>query len=301
MNLESNRQDLASRLVDREIYYCVSSLVGTLSKLVQYTPSEVLRDECLSWEEDILPLMESTDYEEALRQYVMDGADLDDLEELIDEDNYWDDFIAEVVKPNLRKVPSTLADHLCEDCHMALQLGAEWATDVTPERQEEVEAAVAGRDDMHYCGDQYDETFSRDACDSCDSPLAGARFTYESPETMDEQDLDDWLDDEPNRWKALREAVMTRLLEGSDLKELVEKYRIDTDDFHSEVYEHWIVSDWLARRLKERGYVVGEVCGLTIWGRQCTGQSICLDRGIQQIAMELWPEEVLQEDVSAGS
>jgi len=58
-----------------------------------------------------------------------------------------------------------------------------------------------------------------------------------------------------------------------------------------EVLEHWIVSDWLAHELKERGETVGEFAGLTIWGRCTTGQSIALDHGIQEIAVELWSNE----------
>lgn len=50
-----------------------------------------------------------------------------------------------------------------------------------------------------------------------------------------------------------------------------------------EVYEHWIVSDWLGRQLEKRGEIVGEFKGLTIWGRTCTGQAIFLDEVIQEI------------------
>jgi hypothetical protein len=58
-----------------------------------------------------------------------------------------------------------------------------------------------------------------------------------------------------------------------------------------EVYEHWIVSGWLKRKLEERGQVVGEFADFDIWGRCTTGQSIALDRVIQDIACELWSEE----------
>jgi len=50
-----------------------------------------------------------------------------------------------------------------------------------------------------------------------------------------------------------------------------------------EVYEHWIVSDWLGRQLVKRGEIVGEFMGLTIWGRTCTGQAVYLDEVIQDI------------------
>ena len=76
------------------------------------------------------------------------------------------------------------------------------------------------------------------------------------------------------------------------MEELCRELQVDTDDFRDEVYEHWICSSWLARKLKERGEVVGELCGLTIWGRGTTGQSICMDHVIRCIIEELYAEEL---------
>ena len=59
---------------------------------------------------------------------------------------------------------------------------------------------------------------------------------------------------------------------------------------YSEIYEHWIVSEWLAKRLEEKGESVEhDFFGLTIWGRGCTGQSIMLDSVIRDI----WKESQL--------
>lgn len=47
---------------------------------------------------------------------------------------------------------------------------------------------------------------------------------------------------------------------------------------YEEAYEHWVVSDWLARKLAEKGeMILRGFMGLTIWGRTCTGQAIKLD------------------------
>lgn len=54
-----------------------------------------------------------------------------------------------------------------------------------------------------------------------------------------------------------------------------------------EVYEHWIVSDWLADKLSALGHPTGELFGLTIWGRGGTGQAILLDYAIAAIAAEM--------------
>jgi hypothetical protein len=60
------------------------------------------------------------------------------------------------------------------------------------------------------------------------------------------------------------------------------------DDYRQEIFEHWIVSSWLANKLEEQGEtVVRDFYGLDIWCRATTGQSICLDWVIQQIYNEL--------------
>ena len=105
------------------------------------------------------------------------------------------------------------------------------------------------------------------------------------------QDLDDWLDADSERDEKFRELVFEQLESTSDMQELFREFQVDTDDFRDDVYEHWIVSGWLARKLKGKGETVGELCGMAIWGRCTTGQSICLDRVIQNLAIELWQEE----------
>lgn len=61
----------------------------------------------------------------------------------------------------------------------------------------------------------------------------------------------------------------------------------DIEPYDREVYEHWIVSDWFARRLAEKGEKVDtDFAGLTVWARTCTGQSISLDGVVQDIAVE---------------
>ena len=59
------------------------------------------------------------------------------------------------------------------------------------------------------------------------------------------------------------------------------------EPYEWEAYEHWIVSDWLGRKLTERGYTVREVLGLTIWARGTTGQAISMDGAINEIYREV--------------
>ena len=68
------------------------------------------------------------------------------------------------------------------------------------------------------------------------------------------------------------------------------------EPFEREVFEHWIVSDWLADKLEERGEKVDrDFAGMTVWARTTTGQAIAMDYVIEQIAADLnkpdleWP------------
>ncbi|MEK7950444.1 hypothetical protein [Luteolibacter soli] len=59
------------------------------------------------------------------------------------------------------------------------------------------------------------------------------------------------------------------------------------DPSESEVFEHWIVSSWAKRTLANHGERVGDIEGMTVWGRCTTGQSISLDRVWHEIAAEM--------------
>lgn len=70
-----------------------------------------------------------------------------------------------------------------------------------------------------------------------------------------------------------------------DAEELCSEY--DIDPYEWEIYEHWIVSDWLAERLAAHGERVDtDFAGLTVWGRTTTGQAISMDSVILAIARE---------------
>lgn len=61
----------------------------------------------------------------------------------------------------------------------------------------------------------------------------------------------------------------------------------DEQDEPSEVYEHWNVSKFFARKLAEKGEVTGDLLDFTVWGRCCTGQAILLDHVVCAIAAEM--------------
>ena len=55
-----------------------------------------------------------------------------------------------------------------------------------------------------------------------------------------------------------------------------------------EALEHWLISEWLAKRLLEEGEMVIEFLGLTIWGRTTSGQAIYIDSVIEDIYNKNW-------------
>jgi hypothetical protein len=74
----------------------------------------------------------------------------------------------------------------------------------------------------------------------------------------------------------------------SDLMEEFARFDDEIDEYEYPM-EYWIVSDWLAALLAEKGEkVCDDVYGMTVWGRFTTGQSISMDRVIQDIANDLF-------------
>ncbi len=60
------------------------------------------------------------------------------------------------------------------------------------------------------------------------------------------------------------------------------------DEYAEEALEHWLVSDWLANRLREQGEMVVDFMDLTIWGRTTSGQAIYIDSVIEDIYNKNW-------------
>jgi hypothetical protein len=90
--------------------------------------------------------------------------------------------------------------------------------------------------------------------------------------------------------KELRVALFEHLEQEDEFEDFAREHNIDPEII--EVYEHWLISGWLASRLEEKGEVVGrDICGLTIWGRCTTGQAISMDWVIQQIYKDLTGQE----------
>ena len=65
-------------------------------------------------------------------------------------------------------------------------------------------------------------------------------------------------------------------------QDVIQNWRDDGQDMQ-EIFEWWVVSDWLAKKLREVGEPILENDYGTWWGRTCTGQAILLDGVIENI------------------
>jgi len=74
-------------------------------------------------------------------------------------------------------------------------------------------------------------------------------------------------------------------------------FDVSLNEYHSEIFEHWIITNWLSRKLQEHDEETCNLFDFTIWGRSCTGQAIALDHVIQSIAWDLWSEEMIKEQL----
>ena len=128
-----------------------------------------------------------------------------------------------------------------------------------------------------------------------------ARKAEEFPEYTD--DLYEVFEGVPDYEEIAREAGWKEGNNGKDKysyynEELGEASFMDTwsdlcdeqnlDITYPDVFEHWIVSDYLADKLEEYGEkVLRAFFGMTIWCRTTTGQAILLDGVISKICAEM--------------
>lgn len=90
-----------------------------------------------------------------------------------------------------------------------------------------------------------------------------SKYRFYNRDTKDESDAENW-------------------------QALCEEQDIEVDDYTPEIYEHWIVTDYLADELEKHGQkVLRDFFGMTIWCRPTTGQAILLDHVISEICAEM--------------
>lgn len=201
--------------------------------------------------DDLLALYQQDDWETPGRHFVEEDADLSQLEEIADKYGYWSDVLEEI--PN-RLTPYTVTLYGEEQGEFDFECWAE-------NQEHAIEQAKNADPDCTF-------------------------ITVEEGSF----DFDDWQCVQPDAVKLLREKIAALVdAEARGWQEVCDEYGLDPETH--EVYEHWLVSSWLARKLEAEGEVVGEFAGLTIWGRTTTGQAICMDGVIETITAETYPEE----------
>lgn len=225
-------------LVRNEVIYCVSYLISDLAKVA---------DQLDDYDQYMNLIGGKPDYEEAAQHFILNDADLADLEQITDGYAWWNEIVEAVtdlshslLRPYVVEYRDGNGDEETFEC---------WADNTAHA--------------IEQCLDAY-----RDA------EITGV-------ELDDTQAIDDWCDNNPDLLDAIRQKVLEIVdIEGG--AEWVCK-NFDLDPEYGEIYEYWIVSDWLGRKLSERGHIVENYLGMTIWGRGCTGQAISMDGVMEQI------------------
>lgn len=228
-------------LVQREVIYCVSSLIYDLREV-----AEQLDD----YDTYLNLTGGKPDYEEAARFFIENDAYLDDLEEISEQYAWWSDVIEAVKDASTTLLQPYVVEYTEGDC-----------TD-------------------------YFECWAKDREDAREQCLEMNDAEINSVSVNDEPMFDDWCDNNPGLLEAVREQVWKVVSLETDAFEWVcDNFNLEPE--YNEIFEHWIVSEWLGRKLSERGHVVESYLGLTIWGRPCTGQAIYMDGVMEQICNEL--------------
>lgn len=230
-------------LVRNEVIYCVSGLIYELREVA---------DQLDDYDEYMNLIGGKPDYEEAARYFILNDADLTDLEQITDEYAWWNDVVEAVTDPSYSLLRPYVVEYRDEDGDE--EIFECWATDFAHAREE----------CLNICRD---------------AEITGVELDYT-------QGIDDWCDNNPGLLDAIRQKVWEIVdIEGGAYEWVCENFGLDPE--YGEIYEHWIVSDWLGRKLSERGHIVENYLGMTIWGRGCTGQAIYMDGVMEQICNDL--------------
>lgn len=95
------------------------------------------------------------------------------------------------------------------------------------------------------------------------------------------------LEDSGSPLNKLQTALFAYIIDNEPLEDFVAENGIEVE--YSDVFEHYVVSGWLAARLEAQGEkVIHNFFGFdSVWCRCTTGQAILLDGIIGQIAREM--------------
>lgn len=72
-------REKAEQLVSQNVHYCVSSLISSIAQPGGRDPSDICEALGISYEDNLSPILEIIDYEEAARNHIINTMDRDDL------------------------------------------------------------------------------------------------------------------------------------------------------------------------------------------------------------------------------
>lgn len=106
-DLSLKRQELCSKIVEREVYYCVSSLMSGIARIM-WEPS--FHDAFDVYADDLMPLFRSEDFEEPGREFIRNDADIEQLEEIAENFGYYSDVLSQIGYENYVEMQSELGN-----------------------------------------------------------------------------------------------------------------------------------------------------------------------------------------------
>ena len=115
---------------------------------------------------------------------------------------------------------------------------------------------------------------------------------------LQEKDIDGfYFDDIENLYMSDEEILnyMGSYDEDMSDQEIIDEVRNNCEDMN-EIFEWYLVSDWFLARLREINEPIIDNDYGEYWGRCCTGQAICLDHNIQELAYEWAGDERLYKN-----
>lgn len=252
---EIQAQLLAERYLERDIVYCQTYLVEGMLKLGM---SEDLRQydmEDFSYDDivNLYPDPEEWTIEQC-REYLEDqGVDVEDLADP-DPFSEW---------PSLQQVEDALRHHAPDGGNVILHVDADGWWDLetddntTPDGDYQISRVYADLVEENPKG----PAVTSYVC-AASQLLGSAKALHQK--ALDEGETDDNKEDVADEW---RDAVR------------------DNSEA-AEIYEWWLVTDWLADKLEEAGEPVLRAANCAWWGRCVSGQSIILDGTLQNIAKQ---------------
>lgn len=129
-----------------------------------------------------------------------------------------------------------------------------------------------------------DRNDMRDICDLCEQAQDLAAPIDDWQEAAEQAGWEYAPEFEPQH--IYRDTTDGQTWAAADWQTLCDDHGIDP--YQWDVFEHWIVTDWLADKLEAQGEKVDrDFAGMIVWARTTTGQGIAMDSVLQHIAADL--------------